>query len=152
MGQGKWHRPYCVKNCLLKQVGIILVDKAQLIKEVQDCTDAFIATIEWRTEEGLEVLKVLPNQYYKWAGIFSREQTNKLPEHTKYDHKIKLVEGAEATWGPLNGMTEQELRGLPACLDRQVEVGKIIKSHSSAEAPRLLVNKSDSSFRLWVDY
>ena len=91
---------------------VILVDKAQLIKEVQDCTDAFIATIEWRTEEGLEVLEVLPTKYHKWVGIFHREQTNKLPEYTKYDHKITLVEGTEAPWGPLYGMTEQELRGL----------------------------------------
>ena len=74
-----------------------MVDKVQLIKEVQDCTNAFIVTIEWRTEEELEVLKVLLTQYHKWAEIFSREQTNKLPEYTKYDHKIKLVEGAEAT-------------------------------------------------------
>ena len=87
----------------------MLVNKVQLITEVQDCTDALMATIECRTEEGLEGLKVLPTQYHKWAGIFSREQTNKLPKHTKYDHKIKLVEGAEALWGPLYGMTEQEL-------------------------------------------
>ena len=140
-GQVKWRSPYCVENCLPKQVNVMLVDIVQLVKEVQDCTDAFITTIEWRTEEGLEVLKVLPTQYYKWAGIFSREQTNKLPEHTKYDHKIKLVKGTEAPWGPLYGMTEQELRGLQEWLDRQVEAGKIVKSHSSGGAPILLVKK-----------
>ena len=88
------------------------MDEAQLVKEVQDCTDAFVATIEWRMEDGLEVLKVLPVEYHKWASIFSREQTNKLPSHSGYDHHIKLVDGAEAPWDHLYGMSEQELRGL----------------------------------------
>ena len=41
------------------------MDEAQLVKEVQDCTEAFIATIEWRIEDGLEVLKVLLIEYHK---------------------------------------------------------------------------------------
>ena len=66
-GQVKWRSFYFVENCLPKQVNALLVDEAQLVKEVQDCTDAFVATIEWRTEDGLEVLKVLPVEYHKWA-------------------------------------------------------------------------------------
>ena len=128
------------------------MDEAQLVKEVQDCTDAFVATIEWRTEDGLEVLKVLPMEYHKWASIFIRQQTNKLPSHSGYDHHIKLVEGAEAPWGPLDGMSEQELRGLREWLDTQVAAGKITKSNSSAGAPILLVKKPDGSFHLCVDY
>ena len=128
------------------------MDAAQLIKEVSEDTDAFVATLEWRTEDGLEVLKILPDQYHKWANIFSRKQTTRLPEHTKYDHRIKLFEGAEAPWGPLYGMSEQELRGLREWLDRQVAARKIVKSSSSAGAPILLVGKPDGSFRLCVDY
>ena len=148
----KWRSPYYVENCLPKQVNALLVDEAQLVKEVQDSTDAFVATIEWRTEDGLEVLKVLLVEYHKWASIFSREQTKKLPSHSGYDHHIKLVEGAEAPWGPLYGMAEQELRGLREWLDKQVAAGKIMKSNSSAGAPILLVKKPDGSFRLCVDY
>ena len=79
-------------------------------------------------------------------------QTTRLPEHTKYDHRINLIEGAEALWGPLYGMSEQELRELREWLDRQVAAGKIVKSSSSAAAPILLVGKPDDSFRLCVDY
>ena len=67
------------------------MDAAQHIKEVSEDTDVFVATLEWRTEDGLEVLKILPDQYRKWANIFSQEQTTRLPEHTKYDHRIKLI-------------------------------------------------------------
>ena len=63
-----------------------------------------------------------------------------------------MIEGAEAPWGPLYGMSEQELRGLREWLDRQVAAGKIVKSSSSAGAPILLVGKPDGSFRLCVDY
>ena len=128
------------------------MDEAQLVKEVQDCTDAFIATIECRTEDRLEVFKVLPVEHHKWASIFSREQTNKLPSHCAYDHRIKLVEGAEAPWGPLYGMSEQELRVLREWLDKKVAAGKITKSNSSAVAPILLVKKHDICVHLCMDY
>ena len=49
-------------------------------------------------------------------------------------------------------MTKQELRGLRKCLDRQGQDGNIIKSHSSAEAPILLVKKPNGSFRMYIDY
>ena len=111
-GQVQWRSPYCVENCLPIQGNALLVDEAQLIREGQDCTDAFIAPIEWRMVDRLEVLKVLPVEYHKWASILGREQTNKLLSHSGYDHRIKLVEGAELSWGPLYGMLEQELRGL----------------------------------------
>ena len=151
-GQVKWRSSYCIENCLPKQVNVQMVDAVQLLKEVQEEPDAFIATLEWRTEDGLDILDILPSQYHQWASIFSREQTSQLPAHTKFDHRIKLVEGAEAPWGPLYGMSEQELKGLREWLDKQVAAGKIVKSNSSAGAPILLVGKPDGSFRLCVDY
>ena len=94
------------------------MEEAQLVKEVQDCIDPFVGTIVWRMDDGLEVLKVLPVEYYRWASIFSREQTNKLPGHSGCDRYIKLVEGAEALCGPLYMMLEQELSGLREWLDK----------------------------------
>ena len=81
-GQVKLRSSYCIENCLSKQVNALLVNEAQLDKKVHYCIDAFVATIEWGIEDGLEVLKVLPVEYYKWAGIISREQINKLPPYS----------------------------------------------------------------------
>ena len=64
-GQVKWRSPYCIQNCLPKQVNAILVDATQLIKELSEDTDVFVASLEWRREDGLEVLKILLDQYYK---------------------------------------------------------------------------------------
>ena len=55
-------------------------------------------------------------------------------------------------WGPLYGMSEQELRGLREWLDKQVAASKITKLNSSAGAPILLVKIPDGSFDLCVDY
>ena len=150
-GQVKWRSPYYVKNCLPKQVNDVLVDEGQLVKEVQDSTDAFVAIIEWRTKDGLEVLKDLHIEYHKWASIFSQEQTIKLPCHSGYDHCIKLVEGAKVPCGLRYGMSEQEIRGLREWLDKQVAASKITKSNSSVGAHIILVKKLDGSFRLCVD-
>ena len=62
------------------------------------------------------------------------------------------MKGVEAPWGPLYGMSKEELWGLCEWLDKQVVVGKITKSNSSAGAPILLVQKLDGSLHLCKDY
>ena len=62
------------------------------------------------------------------------------------------MEGAEAPWGPIYEISEQESQGLREWLDKQVAASKITESNSSAGASILLVKKPDSSFRLCVDY
>jgi len=81
----------------------------------------------------------LLEQYHKWGYLFSREQSNKLPAHSTFDHTIKLVSGTEVPFGPLYPFSEQELKALKEWLDRQVEAGKIVKSKSSTGAPILFV-------------
>jgi len=71
--------------------------------------------------------------------LFSREQTSKLPDHSKFDHTIELLSRKEAPFGPLYPFSEQELKALKIWLDKKVEEGKIVKSKSSAGAPILLV-------------
>ena len=63
-----------------------------------------------------------------------------------------MGEGAEEPWGPLYGMSNQELRELREWFDRPVAAGKIIKSSYSAGAPILLVGKPDGSFHICIDY
>ena len=128
------------------------MDVAQPINDILNDTDVFVATLEWRNEDRLEVLKILPNQYHKWTNIFSREQITRLPEHTKHDHKIQVTKVAEAPCGPLYGVPKQELEELREWHDRQVAAEKIVKSRSSAGALIMLVGKPDGSFRLCVDY
>jgi len=84
--------------------------------------------------------------------LFSREQSNTLLAHSIFNYSIKLVSGAEASFGPLYPFLEQELKALKKWLDRQVEARKIVESKSSAGAPILLVRKRDSTYRVYIDY
>ena len=41
--------------------------------------------------------------------MFSEEEINKLPEHSKYDHAINLMPGTTAPFGPIYPLSEGEL-------------------------------------------
>jgi len=88
----------------------------------------------------------LPGIYHKYTHLFSREQTSKLPDHSKFDYTIELLSGKEASFGPLYPFSEQELKALKIWLDKKVKEGKIVKSKSLAGAPILLVWKSDGTY------
>jgi hypothetical protein len=47
----------------------------------------------------------LPPKYYDLLEVFSREDSNKLPERRAYDYKIKLKDGKQHGFGPLYSMS-----------------------------------------------
>jgi len=73
-----------------------LIDPYQFEQEIADDCSLTIASIIWHTEDGADVKIHLLEQYHKWAHLFSREQSNKLPVYSMFDYTIKLVSGAEA--------------------------------------------------------
>ena len=53
----------------------------------------------------------VPDCYSDFSDVFSKAESNKLPPHRPYDHKITLDEGAEASlkYSPLYKMSLEEL-------------------------------------------
>jgi len=47
--------------------------------------------------------------HYNNLEVFSRKEADKLAEHQLYDHKIVLKEGKQPGFGPLYGMSQNEL-------------------------------------------
>ena len=76
-----------------------------------------IAMVQWHDEEGGGIMEKIPIQYQPWASVFSQEEITKLPEHSKYNHKIEFVKGTTAPWGPLYSMNDRELKELRTYLD-----------------------------------
>ena len=68
------------------------------------------------------------------------------------DHKIPLKEGKEPPFGPLYGMSREELSELKSYIKENLEKGFIRASSSPAGAPVLFVKKPDGTLRLCVDY
>lgn len=115
---------------------------------------AVIASIasQAMVQEDTTLSKVIPHKYKEFLTLFSKKEADKLPEHTKFDHKIELKEGCEPPFGRLYSMSEKELKTLSEWMTEHRSKGFIRRSTSSAGAPVLFVKKKDGSLRLVVDY
>ncbi|MDX6284447.1 MAG: hypothetical protein QOH03_5518, partial [Kribbellaceae bacterium] len=101
-------------------------------------------------EEGLQTV---PEQFRPFIDIMGKEAADALPNHTSYDHEIKLREGETAPWGPIYPLSEVELETLREWLKEMLRTGKIRRSTSSASSPILFVPKPHGrGLRLCVDY
>ncbi|CCG84601.2 protein of unknown function [Taphrina deformans PYCC 5710] len=94
----------------------------------------------------------VPGPYHQFSDLFSKGKADVLPNHGKHDHTIPLEPGQGPPFGPLYGMTQQELGTLKEYIDDNLSKGFIRQSSSPAGAPVLFVKKKDGSLRLCVDY
>ncbi len=105
-----------------------------------------------------EVKALLPTQYHEWLTVFLPDEGTKLPPHREgADHAINLTKDAQGNdaqvpWGPLYGMTRDELLVLRKTLTELLDAGYIRASSSPAGAPVLFVKKSGGGLRFCVDY
>ena len=94
----------------------------------------------------------LPSIYHEFLPVFSKEEADKLPPHRPSDHQIILKPGCEAPWGPLYGMSREELEVLKKYVKENLEKGFIRPSSSPASSPVLFVKKPGGGLRFCVDY
>ena len=92
------------------------------------------------------------------AALFCQREADKLPEHRPgIDHRIDLRELPDGSlpalpWGPLYGMSKEELLVLRKTLDDLLQKGYIRASNSEAAAPVLFVRKPGGGLRFYYDY
>jgi Reverse transcriptase (RNA-dependent DNA polymerase) len=99
-------------------------------------------------------LKDVPEVYYEFADIFSRQKADTLPPHRDCDLKINIDEGAKVPAGPIYPLSEFELKTLREFIDENLKTGFIRPSNSLFGAPVLFIfiKKKDGSLRLCVDF
>ena len=106
------------------------------------------------TEDG----KPLPRELQPFLDLFDKEKASALPPHRgRSDHHIRLKKNPDGTtpelpWGPLYGMSREQLIELRRQLTDLMDKGWIRASSSSAGAPVLLAPKPGGKWRLCVDY
>ena len=94
----------------------------------------------------------LPEQYKRYAVVFS-ETDIPLPEHRgRLDHEIKLVEDFKPKKGSIYPLSPKEREELDQFLDENLACGKIRPSISPQAAPVFFVAKKDGKKRLIQDY
>jgi len=105
-----------------------------------------------------ELQEKLPPEVRDMAPLFCQREADKLPPHRPgIDHRIDLRELPDGSlpslpWGPLYGMSKEELLVLRKSLDDLLKKGYIRPSTSEAAAPVLFVRKPGGGLRFCCDY
>ena len=95
----------------------------------------------------------IPDEYSDFADVFSEEKALVLPERTELnEHAIDLEDGKQPPYGPIYSLGPVELETLKTYIETHLKTGFIRPSKSPAGAFIFFDKKSDSSFRLCVDY
>ncbi len=95
---------------------------------------------------------MLPEEYHEFLDVFSRQLADSLPPHQLYDHHIRLKPEAQPSFGPLYGMSRDELLVLKKYLEDNLIKGFIRASSSPAISSVLFVRKPSGGLRFCVDY
>ena len=95
---------------------------------------------------------LLPPEYKDFADVFSPKEADKLPPHRSYDHSITLLDGKTPPFGPLYGMSREELLVLREWIMENLKKGFIRPSSSPTASPVLFVKKPGGGLRFCVDY
>ena len=117
----------------------------------------FVATMEdikkaLRVKEYIDPLPLLPKEYHEFADVFSRRDSDVLPPHRPYDHRVPVQEDAKLPFSRLYSMSQNELEVLKKYLDDNLRKGFISPSSSPVASPVLFVKKPGGGLRLCVDY
>jgi transposase InsO family protein len=104
-----------------------------------------------------KVNRVVPNEYHKWKDVFSKLDSDLLPEHrVGVDHKIELTEGSrpeDLKYSPLYKMTLEEAEACRKHIVDNLRKGWIESSQAPWAAPVLFVEKPGGrGLRFCVDY
>jgi hypothetical protein len=87
----------------------------------------------------------VPADYHDLLHVFSRTEADKLPIRRPYDHQIKLEPGKQPGYGPLYGMSLNELKVLRKYLDEHLLKGFICASSLLVASLVLFVKKPGGS-------
>ena len=97
--------------------------------------------------------EMVPVQYRDFAKVFSKEESQLLPEHQPWDHAIDLEPDAVKHWKiksyPLSPNEQEELDKF---LKEHVTKGYLVPSKSSMASPVFFIKKKDGKWRLVQDY
>jgi transposase InsO family protein len=94
----------------------------------------------------------LPERYRHLKDIFSKVESDKLPPHRPYDHKIHLEGPLPDSYSPLYRQSTEELQVTKQYLIDNLDKGFITASQSPFASPVLFVKKPTGGLRFCIDY
>jgi hypothetical protein len=96
----------------------------------------------------------IPDKYADYTHVFSKAESDILPPHRPYDHKIHLeADGEKALkYSPLYKMSLEELETVKEYLVENLSKGFIEPSQAPFAAPVLFVKKPTGGLRFCIDF
>ena len=96
--------------------------------------------------------KIVPERYHQNLRVFSKDASERLPEHGPYDHAIELVPEAKMFHSRVYPLSPNEQVELDKFLQENLAKGYISKSKSPISSPFFFIKKKDGSLRPVQDY
>ena len=96
---------------------------------------------------------VVPKCYHDFLDVFSKEASDKVSPHSKYDYKIELINGGkDHGQAALRGMSKPQLEFVKNFLEENLKKGFIEASRAPCLSSILLAKKPGGGIRFCVDY
>jgi len=98
-------------------------------------------------------LSKVPRAFHRHAKVFSKQQSQRLPEHTVWDHAIELLPGAPASLpGRLLCLPQDEIKEISKIVVEHLGRGTIRPGIGPYAANVFFVKKKDGKLRPVQDY
>ena len=95
----------------------------------------------------------VPEWLHDYGTIFSKKESERMPERKPYDHPIDFVEGVKLpTPGKLYALSPEERNSLDEWIDEELQKDYIWPSTSPIAASFFFVKKHDEGLRSCMDY
>lgn len=98
--------------------------------------------LEKTTKTPTDPKTVVPEEYHEYLDVFSKEASDTLSEHSKYDHRIRFLEGYKDHGNsPLRAMSEPKLQFVKKFVEEHLKKGFIEASSAPCSSPIMLAVK-----------
>lgn len=96
--------------------------------------------------------EMVPKELHKYLSIFGEGESNRLPKHTEYDHRIDLKEGFEPKRAKVYRLHPENEKAFNDFIDENLAKGYIRPSDSPQASGFFFVPKKDGRVRPCQDY
>ena len=106
-----------------------------------------LAEQEYQKKEVRTPEQIVPPEYHQYLRVFSKEASERLPDHGPYDHAIELVPEAKMFHSRVYPLSPNEQGELDKFITENLAKGYISESKSPISSPFFFIKKKDGSLR-----
>ena len=113
----------------------------------------FIGSVTIHPKQTNDSERGLPDEYKRHKKVFDEQKSQRLPQHTVWDHAIKLLpDTPKSLPGRLLPLTQEEIAEVHRFVEEHLKRGTIRESWSPYTANFFFVKKKDGKLRPVQDY